>query len=355
MTATRTRRSVITLIVLIILMVIMGVAACLIGQVDTTIQDIWNTLASAWGIKPDTGDTSAVVANTLWEVRFPRIVLALVVGAGLGCAGALLQGIFANPLAEPGIIGVSSGGAVFAAGLLAVANLVGFDTSYMFLKWGTAVAAFVGALLTTLLVYALSRVQGKTVIVNFILVGVAVNALAAGLITLFSFLGGSAAQSQVVFWQFGSFAGAGWDKAVIALIVTVLGIIAAATQSRKMDLLALGENQAQHLGVNVERFRLLIISIVAALVGVGVAFAGVIAFVGLVVPHAIRLIIGPRHKWLLVSSAVGGALLVLVCDTLARSLISTAELPIGMLTSLIGGPVFLLLLRRYKSVGTGWQ
>ena len=354
MTPTRTRRSVIVLVILILLLIAAALVSCLVGQVHTTPEDVINTILMSWGVEGD-GSTSRIVSSTLWEVRFPRLVLALVVGAGLGCAGALLQGIFANPLAEPGIIGVSSGGAVFASGLLAITSLVGTDQSYVLLKWGTAVAAFIGALLTTLLVYSLSRVQGKTIVVNLILVGVAVNAIAGGFITLFSFIGGTAAQSQVVFWQFGSLAGAGWSSAVITLIVTLMGIVIACLFSRKMDLLALGENQAQHLGVNVERFRFYIIIVVAALVGVGVAFAGAIAFVGLVVPHAIRLLIGPQHKWLLPTSAVGGAFVLLIADTCARTIISTAELPIGMLTSLVGGPVFLLLLRRYKSVGTGWQ
>ena len=354
MTKNRTRRSIIVLVVLILLTIAAALVACVVGQVHATPHDVTNTILMSWGVKSD-GTTPRIVTSTLWEVRFPRLVIALAVGAGLGCAGALLQGIFANPLAEPSIIGVSSGGAVFASGLLAIASLAGVERSYGFLKWGTALAAFIGALLTTLLVYSLSRVQGKAVVVNLILVGVAINAMAGGFVTLFSFIGGTMAQSQVVFWQLGSLAGAGWSSAVITLIITVIGIVIACLCAPKMDLLALGENQARHLGVNVERFRLCVIILVAALVGVGVAFAGVIAFVGLIVPHAIRLIIGPQHKWLLPTSAFGGAFVLLVADTCARTIISTAELPIGMLTSLIGGPIFLLLLRRYKSVGTGWQ
>ena len=285
--------------------------------------------------------------NTLWNVRLPRVVLALLVGAALGCAGAVLQGVFANPLAEPGIIGVSSGAAAGASGVIALAG-VGVA--------GSAVAggAFVGGLVTAAAVYLLSRSAGRTEVVTLVLTGISVNAFAGGLIAFFTFRATPTARDQIVFWQLGSLNRATWDQVFLVLGFVVVGVAAAMVIARRMDLLALGEYSARHLGVDVEALRRVAIVIVAVLTAAAVAFCGIILFVGLVVPHLMRLIVGPGHRVLVPAATLAGAVGLVLADLAARTLVDYADLPLGMLTSLVGGPVFLLLLRRTRSRRGGW-
>ena len=283
----------------------------------------------------------------LWQVRFPRIALGLLVGAALATAGALMQGVFGNPLAEPAIIGVSPGAAV-GASLAIVAGLDVLGT------WTLPVAAFLAALVTTLLVYALSRSGGRTESITLILTGVAVTAIASAVVAFNTFIASPTAREQIVFWQLGSLNGARWQAVAAVAPFVLVGLVVALLLARRLDLLALGERSARHLGVDVERLRIVAIVVIALLVGAGVAFAGVIAFVGLVVPHLVRLVAGPGHRLLLPASALGGALLLTVADLVARTAIPFAELPLGMLTSLVGGPFFLWLMRRMRRRQGGW-
>jgi iron complex transport system permease protein len=285
--------------------------------------------------------------NTLWLVRFPRVVLALLVGAALATAGALMQGVFGNPLAEPAIVGVSPGAAVGA-------SLVFVTGAHFLGEWTVAVAAFATGLVTTLLVYALSRSGGRTEVVTLVLTGVAVTAVAFAIVAFATFVATPEAREQIVFWQLGSLNGARWQAVVAVLPFMLAGLTVAFATARSLDLLALGERSARHLGVRVERLRIVAIVAVAMLVGSGVAFAGVIGFVGLVVPHLIRMIAGPGHRVLLPASALGGALLLVSADLVARTAIRYADLPLGMLTALVGGPLFFWLLRRTRSSQGGW-
>lgn len=283
----------------------------------------------------------------LYEVRFPRIVLTVLVGAALAIAGAIMQGIFGNPLAEPGTVGVSSGAAVGAS----FAILYGFT----FLGAYTIPAfAFVSGLITTFLVYGLSRSQGRTEVVTLVLTGVAVNAVCGALIAFIVFRAPTQAREQIVFWQMGSLNGSRWDQVMIVAPLIVGGILLSLMLARNLDLLSLGEKAARHLGVHVERLRFLAMAYVALLVSAAVAFAGIIAFVGLVVPHLIRMLIGPGHRALLPASVIGGALLLTLADLGARTLVEFADLPIGMLTSMVGGPFFFYLLRRSRRSAGGW-
>jgi iron complex transport system permease protein len=184
--------------------------------------------------------------------------------------------------------------------------------------------------------------------------GIAVNAIAAGIIAYFVFLGDTAAREQIVFWQLGSLNGSRWSQVWIILPLVVVGLVCCCVIARRLDLLALGERAARHLGVNVEALRLVAIVVITLLVAAGVAFAGIIAFVGLVVPHLVRMIIGPSHRTLVPASALGGALVLTVADLVARTAVDYAELPIGMLTALVGGPFFLWLLLRTRRQAGGW-
>ncbi|MGW4649241.1 FecCD family ABC transporter permease [Kitasatospora sp. NPDC004289] len=288
-----------------------------------------------------------VPESVLWNVRFPRVVLALLVGASLGCAGALMQGVFGNPLAEPGVIGVSSGGAVGAVACI----VLGLDALG---GWTVTVFAFGSGLATVFAVYALSRSGGRTEVVTLVLTGVAVNAFCGALIGLFLFTADSAAISQVTFWQLGSLAQATWGKVLAVLPFALLGLAVAPLYARKLDLLALGERPARHLGVDVERMRLVLITVVALLTAAAVSVSGVIGFVGLVVPHLLRMLAGPGHRFLLPGSALAGALVLLLGDLAARTLAQPAELPLGVLTALIGSPFFFWLLRRTRTKQGGW-
>lgn len=323
------------------------VLSAITGQLPVTPTEVAGSLLRAIGIDTDWAPTDPIVESTLWVVRFPRIVMALVVGAALAVAGAVMQAIFGNPLAEPGVVGVSSGAALGAAGAIVVgASVLGVA--------GVAVAAFLGGLVATLLVYVVSRAGGRTEVVTLLLTGIAVNAIAQAGIAFVLFVADSASREQIVFWQLGSLGGSLWSQVAVVAAVAVPGVLVALALARRYDLLALGERNARHLGVDVERLRLMSIVLVALLTGVAVAFTGIIAFVGLVVPHLIRMIIGPAHRGLVLASAVGGGALLVIADLLTRTLVAGAELPIGMLTSLVGGPFFFWLLYRQRRRSGGW-
>ncbi len=321
--------------------------SAMIGQFPITPTEVVGSLLRAIGIDTEWAPDDPLVESTLWVIRFPRIVIGLAVGAALAVAGAVMQAIFGNPLAEPGVVGVSSGAALGAATAIVLgASAIGLG--------GIALFAFLGGLLATLLVYVVSRAGGRTEVVTLLLTGIAVNAIASAGIAFVLFIADSASREQIVFWQLGSLAGTLWDQVAIVFVVGTIGVAISLMLAKRYDLLALGERNARHLGVNVERLRLFSIVIVALLTGVAVAFTGIISFVGLVVPHLVRMIIGPAHRGLILASAVGGGALLVIADLLTRVLVPGAELPIGMLTSLVGGPFFFWLLYRQRRRSGGW-
>jgi iron complex transport system permease protein len=321
------------------------------GQLAIDPAHVVGSLLRAVGLDTSLAPTDSIVESTLWVVRFPRIVMALVVGAALAIAGAVMQAIFGNPLAEPGVVGVSSGAALGAAlGIV----LSGSAVMAALGSSGIAVLAFVGGLAATLLVYFVSRSNGRTEVVTLLLTGIAINAFAGAGLAFLLFAGSAASREQIVFWQLGSLNGTRWQEVGIVAVVTVIGLVVAVALGRRLNILALGERNARHLGINVEALRIGSIVLVALLTGVAVAFCGIIAFVGLVVPHIIRMAIGPAHRALIVASAIGGGALLIYADLLARTLIGGADLPIGMLTSLVGGPFFFFLLYRQRKRSGGW-
>jgi iron complex transport system permease protein len=323
-----------------------GIASVGTGAFAITPGEIVATLAHRVGLEIGTLPDATTQA-VLVEVRLPRVVLGVLVGAALGCAGAVLQGVFGNPLAEPGIIGVSLGataGAVLSIGL-------GIAT---FGAWSTPVAAFVGGLLTTLVVYGLSRSGRRTEVVTLVLTGIGINALAGGAVGLVTYYADDAELRSITFWNLGSVGAATWPTVLATAPWALAGLLAAPACARRLDLLALGDGPARHLGVDVERTRLACIVLVAVLTAAAVAVSGVITFVGLVVPHLLRLVAGPGHRILIPGSALGGALVIVLGDLAARTLAAPAEIPLGVLTALIGAPFFLWLLRRTRAHQGGW-
>jgi iron complex transport system permease protein len=326
------------------LLVLVPVAAG-IGAYPVPVGDVLASVQHKVGLGGT--ELDRVAESVLWNVRFPRIVLALLIGASLGCAGALMQGVFGNPLAEPGVIGISSGAAVGAVASIAL-GLNFFGT------WTVSVFAFVAGLATVLLVYAMSREGGRTEVVTLILTGIALNAFAGAVIGLFLFYADAAAIQQITFWQLGSLAQATWPKVLAVLPCAVIGLVVAPLYSRRLDLLALGERPARHLGVDVERMRIALIVVIALLTAAAVSVAGIISFVGLVVPHLLRMSAGPGHRFLIPGSALLGAVVLLAADLAARTVASPAELPLGVLTALLGSPFFFWLLRRTRRRQGGW-
>lgn len=341
------RRAAVVIALLLIGLVGAGIVAAGVGQLRVPPGEVVGSLLHRLGL--DVGSTPSHPRGdaALWNVRFPRVVLAMAVGAALGAAGAVLQAVFGNPLAEPSVIGVSGGAAVGAC--IVIVGGWAFAGEFTI-----ALAAFATGLLATLLVYWMSRSDGRTEVVTLVLMGIAVNAVTAAVVAYAVFLGDTQAREQIVFWQLGSFNGARWEAVRVVVPIVVAALAGVVVLGRQLDLLSLGERSARHLGVNVERLRLIAIVLVALLVAAGVAFAGIIAFVGLIVPHLIRMVIGPGHRHLLAASMLGGALLLVVADMVARTAVDYADLPIGMLTALVGGPFFFWLLRRTRARAGGW-
>jgi iron complex transport system permease protein len=332
----------------VVALLIVGVlASALAGQLPVTPAEVGGSLLRAVGIPNPWAPSDPIVESTLWVVRFPRIAMAIAVGAALATAGAVMQAVFGNPLAEPGVVGVSSGAALGAAAAI-VLGLAAYGDALV------AALAFGGGLLATLLVYLVSRANGRTEVVTLLLTGIAVNAFAGAGLAFVLFSASSANREQIVFWQLGSLGGSLWREVLVVTVVAVPCIVVAMLLGRRFDVLALGERNARHLGIDVERLRIVSVIVVALLTGVAVAFVGIIAFVGLVVPHLIRMLLGPAHRALIVTSAFAGAVLMMFADLLARTLVTGAELPIGLLTSLVGGPFFFFLLWRQRRRAGGW-
>ncbi|ODU78829.1 MAG: heme ABC transporter permease [Microbacterium sp. SCN 71-21] len=303
------------------------------------VEALWHALSGHAAPSP--------AAGVVTSVRLPRIVLGVLVGAALAVSGVAMQAIFGNPLADAGVVGVSSGAALGAAASLT------FGLSVLG-TWTTPALAFVGGLAAVLAVYAISRSGGRTEVVTLLLTGIAINAIGGAGLALLTFLGTSSTREQIVFWQLGSLNGALWSSIALVAPLVIAGVVATIVVARRLDLLALGERTARHLGVRVEALRLFVIVVVAVLVCAAVSFAGIIGFVGLVVPHLMRMLIGPGHLRLTVASALGGALLLAIADLIARTAVPLADLPIGMLTALVGGPFFLWLLVRTRRQAGGW-
>ena len=344
---------------LAVALVVLAVVSAGSGQLSIPPDQVLGAFARAWNdavralgvgflsVAPGAAVEHVNGEATLWLIRLPRILMAVLVGATLATAGAVMQGVFRNPLAEPGVIGISSGAAVGAS-----ASIV-FGLGFLGPLTLPALA-FVGGLAATVIVYVSARSDGRTEVVTLVLTGIAVNAVGGAAIALFTYLGSTQQREQIVFWQLGSLNGTRWDDLAVVAPLAVVGIAVCLFFAGSLDLLALGERQAEHLGVRVERLRVVAIVVIALLTCAAVAFCGIIGFVGLVVPHLMRMVLGPGHRLLLPASALGGAVLLLAADLAARTVVSGSELPIGMLTALIGGPFFFWLLRRTRRRSGGW-
>ena len=282
----------------------------------------------------------------VWQVRMPGVFGAVFVGAALGVAGVLFQGMLRNPLADPFLIGTSSGAALGAA----ISFILPLDTVFGTFFPLTPLLAFAGAMLTVLLVYAIARVGSYTPVITLLLAGVVINAVLVAFQTLILTLSPhSAFGVQELFnWLSGGISVYSWSQVFIVAAIIIAGIIISLFLSGVLDAFGLGEESAANLGLHVERYKLIIIIVGSLLTAAAVSISGLIGFVGLVTPHAMRLILGPRHRPLLPASALGGAIFLTLADLLARVIVAPSVLPVGIFTALVGAPFFLYLLRNNK-------
>lgn len=318
-----------------------GVACVLGAAVGSVSIPLAEVVAVVWG-GPEAAQEPSHGA-IVWSLRLPRVFMATLVGAALAAGGAALQGVFRNPLADPYVLGIASGGALGAALIMVLAAGLGFLAPVF--------GGFAGALGAAILVHALARTAGRLSVNAVLLAGVAVGLSCSAGVSLVLVLAETQA-TNVLMWLMGSVGGRGWTEVACVAALTVVGLVPLVLHSRALDAFALGEESASALGVHTERVKLVIFAAVALLVAAAVSFCGLIGFVGLIVPHGIRMLVGPKHNALVPLSAIAGAFVLVAADLGARVLLTDRELPIGVITGCLGGPFFLVLLRRsFASAG----
>jgi iron complex transport system permease protein len=314
------------------------------GAIDFSIPAIGRALTSLLPGQPE----PTLDQRIFLELRLPRAILCLLVGASLGVGGALMQALFRNPIVEPGLVGTSSGAAFGSALFFVLGGVLHLGASV----WSLPVAACAGGVVSTYLVFLLarSREDGRASVVMLLLTGLAVNALFMSAIGFLSYIARDPQARSITFWSLGTLSGASWHAVRVVAVSTVGGTVVALRYAKQLNALMIGEEEATYLGVNVNRLKWIILSVNVVIVAVATAFTGVISFVGLVVPHILRMTHGADNRFLIVGSALAGATLLSVADLIARLSLRPAELPIGIVTSAVGVPVFLLLLRRRQYV-----
>lgn len=340
----RSRRLLVFLGVLLVLAIWLSLA---LGPVSLPLLDTLRAALRLSGL-PVSAAGLEQAELILGQIRLPRTLLGLAVGAVLALSGVAMQGLFRNPLADPGLVGVSSGAALGAAvAIVAGASLGGVPAAFE--PYLLSLCAFVGGLGVTALVYRLGRHDGQTSVATMLLAGIALTALAGAAIGLFTYMADDSTLRSLTFWNMGSLNGASYARLWPLLVVALAVSLWLPRRARALNALLLGESEARHLGFDVERLKRELVFCTALGVGAAVAAAGLIGFIGLVVPHLVRLIARPDHRILLPASALAGASLLLLADLVARLALAPAELPIGIVTAMIGAPFFLYLLLRGRA------
>ncbi|GAB4309333.1 MAG: iron ABC transporter permease [Phototrophicales bacterium] len=346
-----------------VFLIISTIASIGIGQVEIEPDQIITILLDEIHVASPTitigdfnlpADYTTVQKGTVTIIRLPRVILGLMVGAALAAAGTLIQGMFRNPLADPGLIGISGGAAFSAALMIVLGNTVFSGLSDLLNQFGirpVPIAAFLGGIITTFLIYRLATVNGRTSVPTMLLAGIAINSLAgAGIGLLISFADDNQVR-DITFWNLGSLVDVTWERVETTAPFILISILPMLFLSRQLNALLLGETEAQHLGVNVQRTKQAVVLLSALAVGVSVSAAGIIGFVGLVVPHLVRLMVGPDHRYVIPGSLLLGAGLLVTADLAARNLTGGSEILLGVVTALIGAPFFLYLLLRDRQRG----
>ncbi|RSK29479.1 iron ABC transporter permease [Bacillus sp. HMF5848] len=334
---------------ILLLSIVLGVS---LGQVDIPLSHSFRILLyKTFGIP--IGNIEDIQAgsyvNIIWSIRFPRVLMAMLIGAALALCGAIMQATVQNPLADPYILGISSGatlGATFAV-------LIGFGTGTIFAQFSLAIGAFAGALIASFLVLTFSSIGGKMTSVKLVLMGMVINALFSAFSNFIIYIANNAEGIRTItFWGMGSLASARWSEIPLLTITILIGIIFLMIQSRNLNTMLLGDEAAVTLGINLSSYRKIYMVITAILTGISVASVGMVGFVGLIIPHLIRSVVGSDHRRLLPATILFGAIFLIWADIFARIIIPTVELPIGVVTAIIGAPMFMYMLIK-KGYGFG--
>ncbi|MGM0901764.1 MAG: FecCD family ABC transporter permease [Bacillota bacterium] len=322
--------------------------AVMVGSVDITTSLIWEVLFLKLGILSETAASKAQ-SVIIWEIRLPRVVLAAIVGAALSISGAAIQALVKNSIADPYILGVSSGASVGATSVILLGAFSAFGV------YALSLAAFLGAILSVLIVFLLARVNGRTSVIRLLLAGIAVSMVLSAITNFMLMMSKQQGGIQAVMhWMLGSLAGAKWSNLGIPFFSLLLVFILLFMNYRQLNALLLGEETAATLGISLDRFRIFIILLVSLLTGVVVAVSGSIGFVGLIIPHIVRMMVGSNYKVVIPVSALIGAIFLVWADIAARMAIAPEEMPLGIITAICGSPFFIWMLRRSRySFGDG--
>jgi len=343
----REQKDVVILMGLGIALLIVFLFSLSIGQMFIPVNEISVILLKKLGLFSST-ETNSVYETVLWSIRLPRLIMTTLIGVALGLSGAALQGLFRNPLVEPGLIGVSSGSALAVVAVIVFGSSLGLDRHSVGMSVIMPAFAFGGGLAATMLVLQIGRQMGQSTIAMLILAGVAVNALCGALMGLMIFYADENQLHMFTFWTLGDLSGATWSNLGIATPLLVVGSFFLLKYTNALNAIAIGESEAFHMGVDVDRVKKGIIFFAALAVGTSVSLAGAIGFVGLVVPHLIRVTFHSDNRLVMPGSAIGGPLLLILADIVARTIVAPAELPIGVMTALVGAPFFIFLLIRSR-------
>lgn len=308
--------------------------------------DVFRIIGSKTPILRNYIDVSNILVThqtIIWSIRLPRVLLGVLVGASLSIAGAAFQGMFKNPMADPFVIGISSGAALGAA----IAIILRVSIPIIGLS-AISIFAFVGALITVFAVYNISRIKDKVPVTTLLLAGIAIGQFLTAIMSFLMVIY-SNDMAKIIYWTMGSLAGKGWEPLLRISLPVIGSIVLINFFARDLNIMLTGEESAKSLGINVEKTKTYILILATFMVSMVVSISGIIGFVGLIIPHIVRIIIGPDHRILLPASALTGGIFMIFADTIARTIISPVEIPVGIITALFGGPFFLYLLKKTKS------
>ena len=338
----RFRRWKITVLALVVLLFFTVVGATAVGPVNIPPTTVAKILLGKLPLMDDlfSHSWSSVEESIILQIRLPRILLGVLVGSALAVAGAAMQGLFKNPMADPYVIGISSG-AAFGATIAIVLGVQGI--------FSVPLMAFMGAIFSAFLVYNIARVNGQMQMETVLLSGIAVAIFFSALTSFFMYVAGENLH-QIVFWLMGGLWARGWDHVGVSFVPIFIGILGIYVFARDLNVMQLGEESAMHLGIEIEQVKKILLALSSLVAGIAVSVSGIIGFVGLIIPHMVRIMVGPDHRILIPASALVGAIFLILADSVARTIISPAELPVGIITAFFGAPFFIYLLRRKKRV-----
>lgn len=330
-------------IILATILIVSLIVSARVGAVNLSYEKIFAFIGKAFGFNVHTSFTH-IEEQVFLQIRLPRVILCAFVGATLSVSGALMQALFRNPIVEPGLVGTSSGAAFGAAFVFVMGKSIAGPYADILGPYLLPLFAFLGGFLSTIIVYKLSNVFGKTNVSTMILAGIAMNALANGGTGFFSYIARDPQARSITFWNLGTLSGADWNGVILVGISTLAGILLCLRYSKGLNALLLGEEEAGYLGVNTERLKRNVILLNTFMVAMATSLVGVIAFLGLIVPHILRMLKSSDNRFLIIGSALLGAILLNLADMVARILVAPSEFPIGIITAFVGAPVFLYML-----------